>query len=327
MLTQALADNVVQHSFEKEQTPITSVVDRQIIALAQTPGMLCLPLTARSEPVGVLVLGVNEMEFHRLRRQVDLFTLFAAEAAETIAANRELRHTAGEIERRDRAAYEAKAREIVHEANNPLSIIQNYLHMLGDKLDEGHPARSDIGVISEEIERVGAILRKLYEIPGAQEEGSDVVDVNALVTEVAKYLEISLLQPRAINVETDLDVALPHIVTNRNALKQILTNLIKNAAEALDAGGHISLATRDAINFDGRQYIEISVGDNGPGLPEPIRANLFNPITTTKGTGHAGLGLAIVRNLVNELNGFISCRTGERTGTRFQILLPRIIRD
>ena len=110
--------------------------------------------------------------------------------------------------------------------------------------------------------------------------------------------------------------------TNADAIKQIYTNLIKNAVEALPANGELIVYTQDYVNVDGEDHIEISVADNGPGISTDILPRLFSPIETTKGDGHAGLGLTIVKNLVNELHGSISCRSSDK-GTGFYILLPK----
>ena len=96
---------------------------------------------------------------------------------------------------------------------------------------------------------------------------------------------------------------------------------MKNAVEALPEGGRISVATKSSVNVSGKNYTEIVIEDNGPGIPEEIQKNLFTPVSTTKGTGHSGLGLSITKNLVTEARGTITCRSNN-TGTQFQILLP-----
>jgi signal transduction histidine kinase len=107
-------------------------------------------------------------------------------------------------------------------------------------------------------------------------------------------------------------------------LRQVVMNLVKNAAEALPKGGRIDLATRDRIHKNGALFVELRIGDNGPGLPEHVLNELFTPVTSTK-PGHAGLGLSIVKQLLDQLGAEISCASGPTTGTRFQILLPRTL--
>jgi len=90
----------------------------------------------------------------------------------------------------------------------------------------------------------------------------------------------------------------------------------------MQEGGLLLISTRGKIIRDGNEYIEISLVDNGPGIPVHIMADMFKPVSSTKGKGHAGLGLSIVKNLVDELKGRIFCQSNEISGTAFQILLP-----
>jgi len=98
--------------------------------------------------------------------------------------------------------------------------------------------------------------------------------------------------------------------------------LIKNSAEALDTDGQLMVHTRDYVNVDGKQHVELSVADDGPGIDTDIQQQLFSPVRSTKGMGHAGLGLTIVKKMVNELHGSISCRSSDK-GTSFHILFPK----
>ena len=105
----------------------------------------------------------------------------------------------------------------------------------------------------------------------------------------------------------------------------MLTNLVKNAAEAVTEVGRIEVATRGLVNFNGKNFVEIVVRDNGPGIPDDVQAKLFTPVESTKGGSHAGLGLTIVKNLVDGMGGYISCRSSATDGTRFEILIPRVL--
>ena len=117
-------------------------------------------------------------------------------------------------------------------------------------------------------------------------------------------------------------------MASRDALKQIIINLLKNGAEAMTDGGNVTVTTaRVAKN----QYkgglppadgIEIIFEDTGPGLPDVIKQNLFKPFVTTKNSGHSGLGLSIVHKTVQELGGSISCESKLEEGTRFTIYFP-----
>lgn len=298
-----------------------SIVDQEILNLSQREIMVIVPVWGNEGASGVLVFGANASQAKRYVSQRSLLGAFGAEVGRALEANR-LR----ERERRDsaeecRAQFELRARTLAHETNNPLAVMQNYLHLLGAKLDQGHPAQADLEVIREEVARVGALIQGMSQAK-AEEPGGDELNLNRTIEDLVRVFQRSLLEPAGIQATLDLDSDLPVLLNSRSAFKQVLVNLLKNAAEAMSDGGSIAVETRDHVNFDGSQYVEISIQDSGPGIPAEILKQLFQPVQTTKGTGHAGLGLTIVNSLVKEMGGMISCRS-EATGTRFQILLPR----
>lgn len=173
---------------------------------------------------------------------------------------------------------------------------------------------------------MGAILRSLTE--AADEPGQDDrTDLNTLIRDVANLLRPTLIKPAQLKLELTLDNAIPTIAAARNSVKQILVNLVKNAAEALGAGQTITIQTEDSIYIGNEPFVAIVVADDGPGLPPQILAALFEPVTSTKGKGHSGLGLSITKRLVDELRGRITCRSNAAQGTQFQILIPRRLPD
>jgi signal transduction histidine kinase len=100
-----------------------------------------------------------------------------------------------------------------------------------------------------------------------------------------------------------------------------MMNLVRNAVQSISGGGRITVSTDAPIWQGHRQWVELSIEDSGEGLPESVRNSLFKPVRSTKGPGHSGLGLSIVKQLIDDMEGIISCRTGQ-DGTCFRILLP-----
>jgi signal transduction histidine kinase len=141
------------------------------------------------------------------------------------------------------------------------------------------------------------------------------------------------LRPRTIKLHTSLSPSLPPITTDGAGLKQVVINLIRNAAEAMPQGGRIDLATR-LVPSHGKRiigapsetpvYLEITIRDNGPGIPASIKKRLFEPFNSTKGDKHAGVGLAIVHSIVKKLDGNIVCESSKGLGTCFKITLPTV---
>ena len=304
-----------------------SVLDRQLARLLRADGLIALPLVAESDIVGVLALGVTRAQGQRLQGQRALLENFARDLARHWSGWR--RRRGEEAARRAEAAdlYRAHARRVVHEANNPLTIMRNYMALLATKLEASPEARDDLAILREEIDRVAAIVATLPEGPAEAVEEGGALEVNRVIRDLLRLLEGSLLMGRRIEAELALDEAIPPLALGRNPLKQILLNLTKNAVEAMGEEGRLKLTSRDYVYLDGEPCVEVTVSDDGPGIPPQVLANLFKPVATTKGEGHQGLGLSIVRNLVNELGGRISCRGGDGGGTLFQILLPRRLED
>ena len=171
----------------------------------------------------------------------------------------------------------------------------------------------------EEYQRVTAVSQKKPRKWGP-------LDINTLVNDLVKLTAESMIKEQKVAVHIDLDPALPKLISARDSLKQILINLMKNASEAMTKGGNLYLKTRyRSTPLEGskdRGFVEVTVADDGPGIDTEILPKLFSPVESTKGEGHAGLGLTIVKNLVNELDGSISCRSSDK-GTSFHILLPK----
>lgn len=114
---------------------------------------------------------------------------------------------------------------------------------------------------------------------------------------------------------------LPPVRANADVIKQILTNLVRNAAEANQEGGTVVIrAERDGA--DGARTVRLVVEDNGPGVPEPVLGRLFEPFASTRG-GHRGLGLSIVFSLARRLGGDVRHESaGPSGGARFIVSLP-----
>ncbi len=299
------------------------VADRQLSRYLRREALLYLPLSARQQPLGVIAVGLQPEQTAELEGELNLLGLFASEAAQTLLNQREWERQQLQAIDEERAAFRLEARKAVHEANNPLGIINNYLHILGMKLGEEHPVQEELSIVREEIERVGKIILRIRDIPAEIEQQARTVDVNPLIEDLDRLFQSALFASRNISSTLDLDRSIRGIRTQRSHLKQIMTNLVKNAAEAMEPEGNLTITTRDNAFLNGKAYIEIQVIDNGPGIPAEIMQQLFTPVTSTKDSSHSGLGLAIVKNLIDELCGHISCTSNAGQGTRFQLYLPK----
>lgn len=323
LVTDALLDKHASHSFDPDsfrELEKLSIIDRQLVGFTEQDGIICLPMTINNTAIGTLVLGVDKTQYEALWKQLPLLMRFVNEIAQTISANNST-NKASLSDSEQTRQLEQKIREVLHEVRNPLSIMNNYLGVLGYKLERDKPAQEDVQTIKSEIERISLILNRLTEQESPTDSTSPI-DINAIIADLTHVFQTSLFASKNIQISLDLDERIDTLQSNANALKQIYTNLIKNAVEALPANGQLMVYTQDYVNVDGKQHIELSVADDGPGIDIDILPQLFSPVDSTKGDDHAGLGLTIVKNLVNELHGSISCRSSDK-GTSFHILLPK----
>jgi signal transduction histidine kinase len=195
-------------------------------------------------------------------------------------------------------------------------------------MEQDSSNKQHLETIKSEVDRVGKILLQLKDEQIQEMIGDQpLVDVNDLISKLITLFKPTFYKLNHIKSEVLLDESLPGISTDPNKLKQIITNLVKNAAEALPDKGAITIRTKALVIVNNKQYIEITVSDNGPGIPENILSKLFSPVQSSKGANHSGLGLTIVNKLVSDLEGLISYSTSPTGGAEFIILLPRVMNE
>jgi signal transduction histidine kinase len=291
------------------ETPGLTVIDRQLLALLGGQTVLCEPLRDGNKTV-VLLLGLpasavsTYLAQHALRRFIANLLLAAQDPATNDSG--------------DAVLLQQRIREAVHEANNPLAIIKNYLYVLGMKQGEGK-LPEEIQLIRAEIDRVAAILSNLRDPKTASTPRK--LSLNKVVTTMQRLFAQSFqTEGKLITVALDLAPEEPQVMASDDALKQILVNLVKNAGEALSKGT-ITLETRSGIYLHDRFYAQLNVRDDGPGIAPEVMQRLFKPGASTKGGTHAGSGLGIVRRLIEDMGGQISCRSNSK-GTAMELLIP-----
>jgi signal transduction histidine kinase/HD-like signal output (HDOD) protein len=304
------------------------LTEEQLLRLLGTESLVCVPLVSGARCLGVLIGGIASWQVPACQKRERFMQSFGAQAASALEnamlergqARRQLAHVAEE--------YREASRRVVHEVNNPLGIIKNYLSVLDSKLERQEPVAGELSILNEEIDRVGQLVNSLTELHPGQSgtqpllEGALSANVAKVVEEVLRLFRATDFVPPNVEIVVSMDLDAVRIEGDPDILKQILVNLVKNAIEALSrTGGRIEIANRGHVNRERRLYLELVVSDTGPGLPREVLANLFSAVKSTKEGAHHGLGLSIVHSLVRKLNGHIACRSG-KTGTSFEILLP-----
>src|SRR5512139_3720551 len=180
---------------------------------------------------------------------------------------------------------------VAHEINNPLGVILGYAKLLRKRADPA--AAEDLAVIEEETLRAKEIVEGLLDLSRPLPAGAERVDLRALSDDVVSRLrEAHLLDGVAVSVEGAASAA-----GHPDKLRQVLVNLVRNAAEAAGKGGRVAVALAER---DGTA--EVAVDDSGPGVPPELRPRIFEPFFTTK-PGGTGLGLAVSRAIARAHGG------------------------
>ncbi len=332
LVVKSVKEKTVQNSLNQTPSKQLAISDTQIIRLLETSGLYCVPICSSKKVSGVMVLGVDDATAKILDDNNGLVRLFSQQTGICIQSIRFYNEYAVNIHEKKMEAYSTLTDKMIHEINNPIAIIKNYIQTLGLKLPDKHPVQEDLSVINEEMSRVAALLYKLRSFSSPKIDGFEPVDINQLCQGILEILKKSILLPKQIEADIRIDPEMPKVRTDRDGLKQVFINLVKNAAEAMNKGGKIAVTTRfladsSKIMIDEKKRtpgsIEIVISDDGPGIDEKIKETLFEPYATTKtGTANSGLGLSIVHSIVKELNGKIICKSEPGKGTCFIITLP-----
>lgn len=322
LITEAALQQQIKITGHQSDFNELSIIDIQILSTLVCNDMICLPLLHNSHLIAVIAIGCNSEMANKFHADNELLLHFATIVADTFARQDQINNKYQQQLIDKQTEREIHTRKVIHEINNPLSIINNYLELLAMGMDPASDNKQHLETIKSEIHRVSKILMQLKDDQTVIDDQSQV-NINNLINSMLEVFKPTLYKINRINSELLLDSSLPTIQTDANKLKQVITNLVKNAAEALPEKGTITIKTRSLVVVNKTQYIEITVADDGTGLPPSVIEHLFTPVQTTKGPEHSGLGLTIVNKLISELKGHISYTTSDRGGAAFIILLPR----
>lgn len=215
---------------------------------------------------------------------------------------------------------------IVHELNNPLSVLSGASDML-IRFSESFGAGSELATrparfMRESLDRIQSLARTLmnYARPTAPDEPENI-DVNQSLESALSFSEYELSRD-GVRIETRFASSLPRIRGSQSELQQVFLNLLQNARQAMkDQETPRRIRVTTARETDGR--VKIEVADSGPGIPDSLRPRIFEPFfTSRKKAGGSGLGLYIVKNIVQRHRGEVSAGASNLGGAAFTVLLP-----
>lgn len=295
-----------------------TVLDRQLLSLLHTPSLLAIPVQSGEHCPGVFALGTDNDALENTRELAHIFTSELA----SVLANRPMNTGAGGLDARklDQDMARERLRRQVHEVSNPLTIIRQYIYQLRSRMDDAD-VQQELDVIRDELDRAGNLLLQMSHADTLGDGGGGV-ELNTELESLARILEDSVFSEGNRQLSLKLCASPTLVAAGPTGVRQVVINLVRNAAESLpETGGTVTLQTASPVWQNQRTWVELEISDTGAGIPDEIRDRLFAPVSTTKGEGHSGLGLSIVKQLVDDMEGIIACRTGQE-GTTFRILLP-----
>ncbi len=206
---------------------------------------------------------------------------------------------------------------IAHEVNNPLGIIKNYVQLINDGADLQHEHAENLNMVSEEVDRIARIVRRLLDFHRPATPGLRDLDLWNVINECLKLLRESHAHGRVKVVLPETQCPAP-VHANAEELKQVFLNIFMNALDAMPGGG--TLSVRIVVR---KHSLLAQVTDSGPGIPKDHLVRLFEPFFTTKekekGTG---LGLYVCYGIVQRHEGRITARNLPQGGAVFTVRLP-----
>ncbi len=255
------------------------------------------------------------------RHQTQLYRELAGRLAET---NRRLELAQAEARRSERlAALGQLSAGLAHEIRNPLGVIKGSAEMLTQKLQASDELSRELaGYISTEVNRLSALVTEFLDFARPLHAQPHPADLTALLDRVLQIVA-GRFPSEAVRIERHYAGGLPPVPLDESLCEQAFLNLVQNAYEAMQDTGHpgtLRVEVRTTTKDD-REGLELRLTDNGPGVPEELREEIFNPFVTTKKTG-VGLGLSIVSKIVDGHHGSIHVENAPGGGAVFTLFFP-----
>jgi two-component system, sporulation sensor kinase E len=211
---------------------------------------------------------------------------------------------------------------VAHELGNPLNSLTIHLQLIDRKLKRMRGAKESdaladsVRICRDEVARLDGIISNFLEAIRPRPPDLSDTDLNDVLAEVLRFQHREMAD-RNILVEAEAADALPHVMADRNQLKQVFFNLTKNAMEAMRPGGKLKIRARADD-----ESVFLVFGDTGAGIKQEDLIRLFQPYYTTK-AGGSGLGLMIAQRIMREHGGHIGIESKEGVGTVVTLQFPR----
>ena len=284
--------------------------------------LLSVPLVFGARAIGVL--NVYMRRSHRFsNEEIRLLQTLADLSAVAIEKGRLLARvvdTEEALRQSERlSALGLLAAEVAHEIRNPLTVMQMLFHSLVVSTPMGAAARKDASIIEEKMRQMNRIVDQILSLVRSAEPIKEPVDVFQLVDDIILLVRHKLRR-QGIGIRRAVAENLPPVHADRAQLEQAILNLVLNAVGAMPDGGVLWLGAGLEKSADAA-HVVLHVRDNGVGMTKAQADGLFAPFLTTKPKG-TGIGLALVRRILENHRGRIEVESKRKKGTKVRLFLP-----
>lgn len=297
---------------------ITALIVSSFLAKGILQPIRQLILASHQWASGNLDYRVNATQKDEIAELTETFNLMASSLKERDERLKEC--TAQQIMKSERLATLGQlAAGVAHEINNPLGAILMYSHLSLEETGTDDPRRKNLEKVAAEATRCKNIVRGLLDFARQSEPHVEEADANEIIKRTLSVLQ-NQAQFQNITITTKLSASIPKAMMDSGQIQQVFTNIILNAAEAIDGHGEVVISSKVAEN--GRS-IEIEFTDTGHGISRENLDKIFDPFFTTKEVGRGtGLGLAVSYGIIARHRGSINVNSSPDKGTTFIIRLP-----
>lgn len=234
-----------------------------------------------------------------------------------IKQKKELEETYTELARRERMAEIGNfSMMIAHELKNPLGIIKGAVDIIAKEGVKPKVRKTMVEYIQDEVKRLNRLVEDFLSFARPNPAHKSLVDINQLTTKIVNLMPLPEFKEKDVSLKVELSKEIPEVNVDEHQIYQALLNLYNNAIQALPKGGEITFKTETV-----RNGILITILDNGIGIPDDEKEKVFEPFFTKREKG-TGLGLAVVKKIIDNHQGEIKVTDREGGGTVFSIWLP-----
>ncbi|CAM3283388.1 GAF domain-containing protein [Corallococcus sp. ZKHCc1 1396] len=293
--------------------------------------LLGLPLTSREELIGVVM--VDDVRGPRPfgPELIDLAEATCGQLALSIANARlyeslwasyaELAATRAEMVKRERLAALGELSAIVaHEVRNPLGVIFNAVASLRRIMKPEGDAAMLLDIVGEESDRLNRMVGALLDYTRPRNPVLQNEDLPRVLQDSLEAAKAQGATERPVRISSEVEEGMPPVPMDRRLIRQALLNVAVNAIQSMPQGGQVQVKARREA-YGGREQLRIDVMDQGPGIPAELLHRVFEPFFTTKAQG-TGMGLAVVKRILEDHRGEIAVESVPGRGTTFIFRLP-----